>query len=67
MEKEIRSIIESQGKMSTDIALLVERSAQKEKTIDKLDKDVESLKKFKWGLVGTAGFSIYAFIKTLWS
>lgn len=60
-------MLENQAKIITSVALLEQRSAQKEKTIDKLEGKVESLNKFRWGVVGTAGFSIITFIKSLYS
>ena len=37
------------------------------KRICKNEKDVEDLKKFKWGIIGTAAVSLSTFFKTMFT
>ena len=67
MEDKIDRLLAGQSKLNTDIAVIATRLDAKEKRISKNEKDVEDLKRFKWGIIGTAAVSLSTFFKTMFT
>ena len=65
MEDKIDKILENQSSMNTSLAVIEERMKSKDKRLTKVELEVEGLKKFKWGVIGTAAVSISTFIKSM--
>lgn len=67
MEGKLDKLLDGQAKISTAIAVLETRLDAKGRRIAKNEKDVEDLKKFKWGIIGTAAVSLSTFFKTMFT
>ena len=67
MEDKIDKLLNGQAKISTEIAVLQTRLDHKSDKIAKNEKDLEDLKKFKWGIIGTAAVSLSTFFKTMFT
>lgn len=67
MEDKIDKLLNGQAKISTEIAVLQTRLDHKSDKIAKNEKDLEDLKKFKWGIIGTAAVSLSTFFKTMFA
>lgn len=67
MEDKINRILNNQVAMGISLAVIQEQIKAKEKRMSKNEKDIEGLKKFKWGIIGTAGVSIVTFLKTVFT
>ena len=64
-EAKLDKILENQSSMNTSLAVIEERMKAKDKRLTKVEEEVEGLKKFKWGVIGTAAVSISTFIKSM--
>ena len=67
MEDKIDKLLSGQAKISTAIAVIENRLDNKSEKIAKNEKDLEDLKKFKWGIIGTAAVSLSTFFKTMFT
>lgn len=67
MEEKLDKLLAGQSQLTTEIAVIATRLDAKEKRICKNEKDVEDLKKFKWGIIGTAAVSLSTFFKTMFT
>ena len=67
MEDKIDKLLNGQAKISTEIAVLQTRLDHQSDKIAKNEKDLEDLKKFKWGIIGTAAVSLSTFFKTMFA
>ena len=64
-EAKLDKILENQSSMNTSLAVIEERMKAKDKRLTKVEEEVEGLKKFKWGVIGTAAVSISTFVKSM--
>jgi hypothetical protein len=67
MEDKIDRLLRGQAEISTSIAVLEARLNAKGKRIEKNEKEIKDLNKFKWGIIGTAAVSISTFIKSMFT
>ena len=65
MEAKIDKILENQSKTNTSLAVIEEKMKSKDKRLNKVEREIEGLKKFKWGVIGTAAVSISTFVKSM--
>ena len=65
MEAKIDKILENQSKMNTSLAVIEEKIKSKDRRLSKVEGEIDGLKKFKWGVIGTAAVSISTFIKSM--
>jgi uncharacterized lipoprotein YehR (DUF1307 family) len=61
-----KKMLENQYEMGKSIVGLETRMNNKDRRLEKVETDTESLKKFKWGVTGFGGVSIIAIIEELW-
>jgi len=65
MEAKIDKILENQSKMNTSLAVIEEKIKSKDRRLSKVEGEIDGLKKFKWGVIGTAAVSISTFVKSM--
>lgn len=65
MEEKLDKIIDNQIDMMKAIVAIETKAEAKKERVNKLEKDVEGLKKFKWGIIGTAAISVSTFFKSM--
>ena len=58
-------ILDNQIEMKSSLAVVEQKIEEKDRRITKVEDEVESLKRFKWGVIGTAAVSISTFIKSM--
>ena len=66
MEDKLDKILDNQIEMGKSLAVIEHRMENKDKRLNKVEADTESLKKFKWGLIGTGGLGLTAFIAEMY-
>jgi hypothetical protein len=65
MEAKIDKILDNQSKMNTSLAVIEEKIKSKDRRLSKVEGEIDGLKKFKWGVIGTAAVSISTFVKSM--
>ncbi len=65
--EKLDKILDNQMEMGRGIAVLETEIKNNTKVQDKHSKDIEGLKKFKWGIIGTAALTATTFIKSLFA
>jgi len=51
--------------MNTSLAVIEEKIKSKDRRLSKVEGEIDGLKKFKWGVIGTAAVSISTFVKSM--
>lgn len=67
MEDKLDELLRGQLVMQGDLKVIEERLKGKEVRISNNEKSVESLKKFKWGIIGTATISVASFFRSMFA
>lgn len=65
MEDKLDKILDNQQHLFITMAEVKTEIKNKKEILDKHEKEIEALKKFKWGIVGTTVLSGFAFFKDM--